>query len=69
MSERKSASSAGYMELSGAKKDADCDLVEVKGGVSSELGCCNLFDPEKSAKYFKCGTCEHLISSRNALLD
>jgi hypothetical protein len=51
---------AGYMELDGATKDADCERVEVTGGVSSKLGCCNLFGPEKSAKKFSCGTCEYV---------
>jgi hypothetical protein len=52
---------AGYMELSGAKKDGGCRKVEVAGGVSKKLGCCNLFAPE-SAKTceFRCGTCEYL---------
>jgi hypothetical protein len=51
---------AGYMELDGADKDADCNLVEVRGGVSSELGCCNLFDPDRGAVKFTCGTCGHV---------
>jgi hypothetical protein len=51
---------AGYMELEGAEKDASCDIVDVQGGVSCELGCCNLFDPEDEAKEFRCGTCEHV---------
>ena len=50
---------AGYMELSGAKKDSYCEVVE--GRVSSQLGCSNLFDPEKGVQQFKCGTCTFLI--------
>lgn len=52
---------AGYMELSGAKKDADCKKVEVAGGVSKQLGCCNFYQPEKkTADRFQCGQCEYL---------
>lgn len=52
---------AGYMELPGATKDADCKRVEVHGGVSSDLGCCNLFEWMKDrSKKFSCGTCEYL---------
>lgn len=62
---RLSASAAGYMELRGAEKDADCKKVEVKGGVSRQLGCCNKFQPESSAvSRFQCGTCEYLISKK-----
>jgi hypothetical protein len=58
---RLSAAQSGYMELVGAVKDADCRKVEVKGGVSKELGCCNEFQPEaKTTKKFSCGTCENL---------
>lgn len=56
-----SAKSVDYMELAGAKKDADCEHVEVSGGVSQERGCCNDFDPNKGATSFKCGSCEYLI--------
>ena len=49
----------GYMELSGAVKDGDCHKVAVEGGVSSQLGCCNIFDPLKRANQFRCGTCEY----------
>jgi hypothetical protein len=55
-----SAESAGYMELEGAEKDADCQIVKVEGGVSSDRGCCNLFDPEGKAKKFSCGNCEYV---------
>ena len=52
---------AGYMELEGAKKDADCDKVEVEGGVSRELGCCNEYQPENpGVQEFRCGECEYL---------
>lgn len=53
---------AGYMELAGAVKDADCKKVEVAGGVSKSLGCCNEYHPEKkSANRFQCGQCEYVI--------
>lgn len=51
------ADKAGYMELVGAYKDADCTLVKVEGGVSKQLGCCNHFDPKQGAAKFSCGTC------------
>lgn len=51
---------AGYMELEGAVKDAGCQVVNVKNGISSERSCCNLFDPVKGVKEFKCGNCEFL---------
>lgn len=51
---------AGYMELDGAKKDAGCEVVSVVGGVSSDLGCCNLFRPGQGVKKFTCGTCKHV---------
>jgi hypothetical protein len=57
---RLTAAQAGYMELAGAEKDADCRKVEVEGGISSELGCCNKFEPEaKDTKRFQCGDCEY----------
>ena len=65
--EKVSAKTAGYMELDGAKKDAGCERVNVEGGVSSELGCCNLFGPEKSAKQFRCGTCEYMLKQHHPL--
>jgi hypothetical protein len=56
---RLSAEEAGYMELAGAKKDADCHKVKVSGGVSLELGCCNKFQPESDkVSKFSCGTCK-----------
>jgi hypothetical protein len=57
---RLSAAQAGYMELHGAAKDANCRKVEVKGGISSELGCCDEFEPEATdTKQFRCGDCEY----------
>ena len=58
-----SPAKAGYMELSGAKKDAGCQ--KVSGKVSKSLGCCNLFQPEsKSTRQFRCGSCEYLIEDK-----
>lgn len=58
---KESGARAGYMELVGAVKDADCSKVEVPGGVASNRGCCNLFEPEsKDTMIFSCGTCHHL---------
>lgn len=58
---RLTAAQAVYMELQGAVKDADCHKVEVKGGVSSDLGCCNEYKPEaKETQRFKCGECKYL---------
>lgn len=50
-----------YMELPGAQKDADCAKVKIRGGVSSDLGCCDRYewDPTKP-KQFRCGACEYL---------
>lgn len=57
-----SAKEAEYMELSGAVKDAGCNLVIVQGGVSSELGCCDRFSPkDSSVQEFECGECKHLM--------
>lgn len=57
---RLTAAQAGYMELLGAVKDADCRKVEVKGGISSDLGCCNEYQPEsRKTKSFRCGECEY----------
>lgn len=50
---------AGYMELEGAQKSGDCDLVQVEDGVSGEKGCCNLFDPQSGASEFECAQCLH----------
>ena len=52
---------AGYLELPGAVKDGDCQVVEVAGGISQDLGCCNLFGLKGGAeKLFSCGTCEYV---------
>lgn len=60
MSDKKiDAQAAGYMELEGATKDADCSVVEVPDGVSSEKGCCNNFWPP-TAKKFSCGECDYV---------
>ncbi len=64
---RVTAEAAGYMELEGAKKDAGCEIVQVQGGVSKELGCCNLFKPEAGAAQFRCGKCTELINRRVVL--
>ena len=59
--ERVSEEAAGYMELRGAEKDSDCRKVDVDGGVSSRLGCCNLFQPKSDkVQEFECGQCEYL---------
>lgn len=56
-----SAEQAGYMELSGAQKDGDCQKVQVEGGVSRELGCCNEFQPQsEQTQHFDCGDCEYV---------
>lgn len=60
-----SAADAGYMEFPGAIKDADCKHVDVAGGVSSELGCCNEFAWDGTEKEFECGTCTFLIGEHN----
>lgn len=63
---RISAKQAGYMELPGAKKDGDCRKVEVEGGISQKLGCCNLFEQGKGAEnQFRCGTCEYHIKAKD----
>jgi len=63
---RLTAAQAGYMELHGAVKDADCEKVRVEGGISSELGCCDEFSPEtKETKKFSCGTCKHREEKTN----
>jgi len=54
---------AGYMELSGAVKDGGCKIVEVAGGISRLLGCCNKFSPESSdTQRFRCGSCEYVTN-------
>jgi len=54
-----SKAKSGYMNLKGAKPDADCHKVE--GRVSTQLGCCNLFEPRTAAvQSFRCGECEYV---------
>lgn len=54
-----SKQAAGYMELTGASNDATCR--KVQGGISQELGCCNLFEPKDThVTRFKCGSCQHV---------
>lgn len=63
---RVSAQSVDYMELPGAKKDADCNHVNVPRGVSSQLGCCNDFKWDSAEpKQFRCGTCIHVVQLRS----
>ena len=58
---RITAARAEYMELYGARKDADCKLVDVDGGVSKQLGCCDRFEHEDGQpQQFRCGTCKYL---------
>ncbi|MGH9475446.1 MAG: hypothetical protein ACRD1C_03835 [Terriglobales bacterium] len=63
---RVSAETAGYMELEGAEKSGECDLVNVPGGVSGERGCCNLFEPRPGATEFECGQCQHFQGAQPA---
>ena len=61
---RITAEQAGYLELPGAVKDADCEVVEVDGGVSSERGCCNSYAWRSgNPKGFSCGECKYLEDS------
>lgn len=47
------------MELAGAQKDGQCSKVNVDGGVSLDLGCCNEFKPQdQSTQAFSCGNCQ-----------
>ena len=58
---RITAEQAGYLELPGAMKDSDCEVVEVEGGVSSERGCCNSYAwRSANPKGFSCGECKYL---------
>lgn len=50
---------AGYMELPDAKKDGECLVVAVGGGISRDKGCCSNFWPP-TAKAFKCGACDYV---------
>lgn len=64
---RESADHAGYVELAGAVKDADCQRVFVAGGVSRERGCCNDFKAQgKDVTAFKCGTCRFVTAIKEA---
>lgn len=66
MGGKQTAEQAGYMELDGAKKDADCSKVQVDGGISSELGCCNEYSPQNDSQAFQCGTCTFLSNGDSA---
>jgi hypothetical protein len=58
---RESAEEAGYLELKNAEKDGDCSKVNVPGGISRDLGCCDLYQPEsEDTESFKCGVCEYV---------
>ena len=62
---RISSADAGYMELTNARKDADCKKVRVRGGISLALACCNRFEPDGAhVQSFKCGTCEYRIMEK-----
>lgn len=62
---RYTAEEADYMELTGAKKDGDCEIVDVKGGVSKQRGCCNEFKPENHyTSQFRCGTCRFVTGKQ-----
>ena len=50
---------SGYMELDGAKKNSDCRVVYVEGGISKDLGCCNLYHPVSGADRFNCAHCKY----------
>ena len=57
---RKSAKEAGYLELKNATKTGDCSEVNVPGGVSFNLACCNEFQAESDdTDRFSCGTCRY----------
>lgn len=64
--ERISAESAGYMELGGAQKDGDCKVVEVPGGLSKNLGCCNIYKDPGGSQVFSCGTCYYVTDGGQA---
>ena len=66
MASKVTAQSVDYMELPGAKKDAECSHVDVKGGVSGKLGCCNDFEWDHgTGKLFSCATCEYVIKLKD----
>jgi signal peptide peptidase SppA len=65
-----SAAAAGYMELAGAEKDGQCDVVEVAGGVSLDSGMCRkLFDAESDADEFCCEECTHSTAEQGVTND
>lgn len=54
------------MELAGAQKDGACSKVDVQGGVSLDLGCCNFYEPQDpSVDQFKCGECKYGSDSQD----
>ena len=54
------------MELAGAQKDGQCSKVNVDGGVSLDLGCCNFFEPQDdSTQAFSCGNCKYGSEQQN----
>ncbi len=57
---RMSAKQADYEELQSARKDGECTLVEVPGGISKEKGCCAEWERvSQNVKEFRCGTCTY----------
>lgn len=63
------AANAVYVELKGARKDADCSLVDVRGGVSSQKGCCDLFYEKPDADNFHCGDCIYVRGRGQSMMD
>lgn len=61
---RISAKGAHYMELQGATKSADCSVVRVPQGVSTDKGLCYRFSAKSGAACFCCGDCTHVKQSR-----
>ena len=61
---RITAAQAGYLELPGAVKDGDCEIVEVEDGISKDRGCCNSYGwRSRNPKSFSCGECKYLADS------
>lgn len=61
---RFNARTVNYEELPGAVKDADCEAVEVEGGVSKDGGCCQTWErANQDVDKFACGTCKFLENS------
>lgn len=55
------------MELAGAQKDGQCSKVNIEGGVSLDLGCCNYFEPQDdSVDKFCCGECKYGSEAQNS---